>query len=295
MSASYIKKLFVAQAVMCGLLFFLIILGAGVRKADAGLSCPDWPLCLGQLIPPFNTQVFLEWFHRKIAMWVGVYALVMAYFILRRPDFRPRYSSWVLMSFGLFLIQAFLGKETVAQLLKAEIVTAHLLGGYLVHFINLGIFIKLKKAGNSSLVLENLGLKLGFTVLLILSFAQSFLGGLVSSHYAGMACMGFPTCNGAWWPEFHDQVALHFVHRLGAYALVMAVASLGIYVFKNKKADSFIKKISLTAMLLILIQLGLGIAMIFNHIDPALSVAHSAGSLGIFTCMALGVFHVSLR
>ncbi|PIR22138.1 MAG: hypothetical protein COV44_09625, partial [Deltaproteobacteria bacterium CG11_big_fil_rev_8_21_14_0_20_45_16] len=80
-----------------------------------------------------------------------------------------------------------------------------------------------------------------------------------------MACMGFPTCNGAWWPEFHDQVALHFVHRLGAYALVMAVASLGIYVFKNKKADSYIKKISLTAMLLILIQLGLGIAMIFNH------------------------------
>ena len=31
--------------------FFLIVLGAWVRVAGAGLACPDWPTCYGQLLP----------------------------------------------------------------------------------------------------------------------------------------------------------------------------------------------------------------------------------------------------
>ena len=30
----------------------LIPFGAYVRLKNAGLSCPDWPLCYGKIIPP---------------------------------------------------------------------------------------------------------------------------------------------------------------------------------------------------------------------------------------------------
>ena len=44
----------------------LMTLGALVRAHDAGLACPDWPLCFGSFLPgrQMNVQVFLEWFHR---------------------------------------------------------------------------------------------------------------------------------------------------------------------------------------------------------------------------------------
>ena len=46
--------------------WLLMAVGSATRVMNAGLACPDWPLCYGQLIPSqqMNLQVFLEWFHR---------------------------------------------------------------------------------------------------------------------------------------------------------------------------------------------------------------------------------------
>jgi Cytochrome oxidase assembly protein len=45
---------------------FLMALGSATRVMNAGLSCPDWPLCYGEIVPreQMNLEVFLEWFHR---------------------------------------------------------------------------------------------------------------------------------------------------------------------------------------------------------------------------------------
>ena len=51
--------------------YVLIVLGALVRAHGAGLSCPDWPLCFGEVIPEFDFKIAFEWGHRVLAGSVG--------------------------------------------------------------------------------------------------------------------------------------------------------------------------------------------------------------------------------
>ena len=57
----------------------LVAIGGATRVMEAGLACPDWPLCYGSLLPgpQMNLQVFLEWFHRLDAFVVGIGVLVL--------------------------------------------------------------------------------------------------------------------------------------------------------------------------------------------------------------------------
>ena len=52
-------KFFVWKIAIATLL--LMAVGSATRVMNAGLACPDWPLCYGQLVPTkqMNLQVFL--------------------------------------------------------------------------------------------------------------------------------------------------------------------------------------------------------------------------------------------
>ena len=54
-------------AALAGAAWVLIVIGALVRAHGAGLSCPDWPLCHGQVVPDFDARIALEWGHRLFA------------------------------------------------------------------------------------------------------------------------------------------------------------------------------------------------------------------------------------
>jgi cytochrome c oxidase assembly protein subunit 15 len=61
------------------LTFSQSLVGAAVRHTDAGMACPDVPLCLGRWIPPFQESlVALHFTHRVlgvlvlgVVLWVG--------------------------------------------------------------------------------------------------------------------------------------------------------------------------------------------------------------------------------
>jgi heme A synthase len=70
----------------------LIALGGLVRITGSGLGCPDWPLCHGSIIPPFELAPWIEYMHRLAAASVSV--LVLLYTAL--AWWRYRAHGWLL-------------------------------------------------------------------------------------------------------------------------------------------------------------------------------------------------------
>ncbi|NES84279.1 MAG: heme A synthase, partial [Moorea sp. SIO2B7] len=117
----------------------LMAVGSATRVMNAGLACPDWPLCYGKLIPTqqMNLQVFLEWFHRLDATLIGLSAIALTGLSWWYHRDLPKWLPWACtFALGLIIFQGILGGLTVTQLLRFDIVTAHL-GTALIFFITL--------------------------------------------------------------------------------------------------------------------------------------------------------------
>src|SRR6185503_69388 len=113
------------------LAFVVVVAGAYVRLSDAGLGCPDWPLCYGRPLPggladgAALAKAWKEMGHRYLAGSLGLLILVLGLW-----SWRTRRSRWLASSIlAVVLFQGSLGAWTVTMLLRPAIVTAHLLGG----------------------------------------------------------------------------------------------------------------------------------------------------------------------
>ena len=183
----------------------LVVIGGATRVMEAGLACPDWPLCFGTLLPgrQMNLQVFLEWFHRLDAFVVGVALLVMAVAatVLRRrlPRWRPWFSALLVL---MVLLQGGLGALTVLQLLPSQVVTAHLAVALaLVALLSAGTQRLLQPSGGHPPAWWRPSAGLALAAVMV----QCLLGGRMATTWAAQRCLaGGEACGSGFW------------HRLGA-------------------------------------------------------------------------------
>jgi cytochrome c oxidase assembly protein subunit 15 len=244
----------------------LVGIGGATRVMEAGLACPDWPLCYGSLLPgrQMNLQVFLEWFHRLDAFVVGVGLLVLAAVsVLRRRELPGWQPPLALAGVVLVALQAGLGALTVVQLLPSGVVTAHLLTALVLVVLLSGSHQALRDrqalataAGDGSA-----GLTIAVVAALLLLLAQCLLGGLMASQWAAGRCLsGGEACG---WL---------LAHRLGARAAAAAVLAVaGLVAWRRPPARS----LAASAGLLVLAQVALGVLSLrLTLAVPAVTVAH---------------------
>jgi cytochrome c oxidase assembly protein subunit 15 len=214
----------------------LIVLGAYVRLADAGLGCPDWPGCYGNLTPAHSAteiraaeqaqpggpvsmaKAWKEMIHRYLAMLVGALIAAILLVALRcRRTWQAGVTLPVVLA-GAVILQAALGAWTVTLLLKPAIVTAHLLGGMLI-LAMLTWLLCSQPAVRGGRWGADIETGRCLRVLAVAAwgvlFVQIALGGWVSTNYAALACTDFPTCHGAWVPAMDFANAFHIVRPLG--------------------------------------------------------------------------------
>jgi len=170
----------------------LVVVGGATRVMEAGLACPDWPLCYGSLLPgrQMNVQVFLEWFHRLDAFVVGVALLVqlgVAWW------WRRRLPGWFLPISGLLLLlviaQGGLGALTVLQLLPSAVVTTHLALALTLVALVSGLTQVLMADSDRSMGSAPLWWRLLSGSSLLLVFSQCLLGGRMATSWAAQRCL----------------------------------------------------------------------------------------------------------
>ncbi len=251
------------------LTFVVLVAGAYVRLSDAGLGCPDWPLCYGQPLPAdiadadALAKAWKEMGHRYLAAALG-----FLIFLLALVAWRKRQSPWLATAIAaLVVIQATLGKWTVTMLLKPAIVTAHLLGGMAIFALLVWMALSQYKykTGDSRAMLVPAALALGVLVI------QIALGGWVSANYAGLACPDLPLCRGRWLP-IDALTAIHWSHRVFAVAVLVVVGWAAI------RAMRIFPRLGIAIALLLLLQLALGAANVAFGLPLPLAAAHNAGA-----------------
>ena len=272
-------------AALTALTYGLIVLGTLVRAHGAGLACPDWPLCFGDLVPHFDLKVAFEWSHRALAGSISLLFVAAATSALRDPAIRPAVRNVVFVTAGVLAVQIVLGALTVWQLLASWTVVSHLLSGNAfalsLAFTARALFRldapKPRPAAGGALR----GI---LTVTGVLLLAQMTLGGLVSSTYAGLACTEWPTCNaGVYFPSFEGALGTHLLHRLGAYALAVAVlASVWL-----GRATPGLRGLLRTAGILVVAQVSVGVANVLLRLPVEITALHSA--LAALLVLTLGL------
>ena len=306
----YNKKITLIAIILA---FIVIVFGAYVRLTDAGLGCPDWPGCYGFFGVPESSESLLEvektfpgqvvesgkaWremIHRYIASTLGFLILILFGLSLSQKrksgdDSKARLPFYLLM---LVIFQGLLGMWTVTLKVHPAIVSAHLIGG--LSTLSL-LFYYYKKLNTINPTIERLNglVVLGFCFLII----QILLGGWTSTNYAALGCPDLPLCYGQIWPDNMDfktgflswqsfgenyeggllpppaRTAIHFTHRIGAIVALFLLGSIGIkYLSHNHKPVKSAAKYFLAALI---IQLAIGVVMVWSSINLSLATAHNA-------------------
>ncbi|MDJ0798790.1 MAG: heme A synthase [Calothrix sp. MO_167.B12] len=269
---------------MCVATLILMAIGSATRVMNAGLACPDWPLCYGELVPTkqMNFQVFLEWFHRLDAALIGFSAIALLGLSWWHRKSLPKWLPWA-STFALFLIvfQGVLGGLTVTQLLRFDIVTAHL-GTALLFFITLltiGTALTPYQGTGSVGKLPWVGVMAA-----ILVYLQSILGALVGSRWALHQCFaGYQLCT------------VMYSHILGLVPPTVATLAVVWLSWRTPALHPALRRLANMAGGLLILQILLGVATFRLHLQvEPLTVTHQAvGACLLGTLVVLSV--LSLR
>jgi heme a synthase len=269
----------------------LMAVGSATRVMNAGLACPDWPLCYGQLVPTqqMNLQVFLEWFHRLDASLIGLSTLLLTGLSWWKRQQLPKWLPWAAtFALSLILVQGGLGALTVTELLRFDIVTAHL-GTALLFFSTLlviGTCLLPSDAPVTVTSWRSLSERESPTAAWIslaaatFVYIQSIIGGLVGSRWALHQCFGNS-----------ELCVVMNSHILGVVPATLASIAVIIAVWRNPTLPKSYRQLASIAGGLLISQILLGVATFKLHLQvEPLTVTHQTiGAMLLGTLVVLTV------
>lgn len=298
----------------------VVMLGAYTRLKDAGLGCPDWPGCYGQLTVPQSQDALTkaqlafpqqkiepqkawpEMIHRYFAGTLGllIFSLGIGALIRRkRNELSPLVVPLLLV--GLVIFQATLGMWTVTWQLLPQVVMGHLLGGMTIAAFLWWLTLSLNKHDFNRT--PKTWLKPAAIVGIIIVATQIFLGGWTSANYASIICPDFPFCQDSFFPTMDFKTAFNFthpiganyqggilgttarvtlqmMHRYGAFITATYISLLAIFTIRSSDRAD-LRPMGWGLLIILCLQFLLGIANIDTKLALPVAVAHNGVALKI--------------
>ena len=256
----------------------LMAVGSATRVMNAGLACPDWPLCYGQLVPTqqMNLQVFLEWFHRLDASLIGLSTLALVGLSWWFRKELPKWLPWACLgALGLIVFQGILGGLTVPQMLRFDIVTAHL-GTALLFFASLVIIALCLTPYQGTTTAGNL--RWASLTAAILVYVQCLLGALVGSRWALHQCFGGS-----------QLCAVMNSHIIGVVPAPLATLTVVLIAWRTPALHPTLRKLAWVAGGIVVLQVLLGVATFYLRlqVEPLTVIHHTVGAALFATLVAL--------
>ncbi|HJL96351.1 MAG TPA: COX15/CtaA family protein [SAR86 cluster bacterium] len=311
---------------LSGILGVIVVgLGAWTRLADAGLGCPDWPGCYGFVTIPMNPEdieianakfpetpyelakAIPEVVHRYFAATLGLFIVCIYVLTLRLKDLSPNIRKLTLFLLAWVILQGTFGYLTVSLKLLPQIVTIHLMAGFLTTALVWLLYFKSKdllSSGKEGWNLSSQTLRL-LSLGLILVTIQIFLGAWTSTNYASYSCIDFPLCQGQLLPEANfregfnffqsigpnylggvldheSRLAIHLSHRIGALVVCLYLTFLSYHFLSQKKTEFATYLLGILAL-----QVLLGISNIVFALPLLVAVGHNLGGLLLITYLGV--------
>jgi cytochrome c oxidase assembly protein subunit 15 len=308
-----------------GILGFVVVaLGAWTRLADAGLGCPDWPGCYGFVTIPVSPEeidlanskfpdtpyevakAIPEVVHRYFAAGLGFMILCIAYLAFRYKDLPSDVRQLSFFLIAWVIMQGTFGYWTVSLKLWPQVVTTHLMSGFLTTGLLWLLYFKTKDRleVRTNWNFQGKTKKL-LNISILLVAIQIFLGAWTSTNYASYSCVDFPLCQGQILPETNFQkgfdffqsigpnylggqldhesrVAIHITHRFGAIVVTAFLLFMSYHLYIRKFAT-----LAYGLMTFLTIQILLGISNVVFALPLLIAVGHNLGGLLLITYLGV--------
>jgi heme A synthase len=300
-----ISRSFTRFTLWCVLVTFaLIVAGGVVRTTGSGDACPDWPLCFGQVIPPPQPRIWIEWTHRLVTTLVYSSVLVLVCWVsLRyRADKLIFLGAW--LAFFLLIVQIVLGGLVVILQVPPALVGIHLANALLIlaTLITVSLYAQRPWEGvsasasphGSRIAVPEAG-SLGpaqsdprLRRLIVLSAAAVYVlifsGSVVTGTNSLVACLGWPLCNDGFLPSNVFQ-AINLTHRYFAAAVGVLLIYTLAETLRRYRANRLLRRAAHTAIGLFGLQIVLSAINVLTLFQPFWNSLHLAAATAVWGAM----------
>ena len=299
------RRLLVAASIM---VYIVIVIGGIVRATGFGGACGEWPLCEGALMPSLTLESAVAYLHR-LDTFLLVLVLGAAFILsMRRYRSEPWLHLPLLSALILLIAQIIIGGIIVLRGLPVQLTSLHLglsllfqalilVPAVITYYQESGAKTPASETGSHSPPDLHLQFRSPFARLSLLTLGAVFLllvsGTLVSGSSSGVACSGWPLCDGSLLPNT-TAGWINLVHRVIVALTGVLVALQTIQAWRTQRSQTPVLVAATAAGVLFFSQALMGAYKVIHGYPVYMISLHEATAVAVWSALVVQVVAVGM-